>query len=659
MSDWSSFEKDKAYTDQWRSFLTEKNLPKEQEEAINESVKDWFSGIKKKITGGSSDDGEQEIKLPSQEKKERDVAEVLNKFQDAFVEIFNKVKNRLHPDLLDDLNNIEMPTDEEVAATKEQPKQKDDNDEGAPSDETSAEEENEESVAAESINRINSFIKLLNEVTSEDAPTEPSNPAIQQHLQVLHSYREGLIAFLKTKLSSTEGMQINSPDDITDELLEEYHGPIPRDEYTTFLDSIKAIAEAGGNRLEEKDVFDKLLYDVVVSLKASNKPEAPEGGSADTGETTTDQEEVEEKQMTSLAHFFDLYYSTRFGSIPSSGNIKLREKIIRQLASLLQRGTANDTILGMFTYLNRIYKQRARNLGRSDTGQDGQQAGEATIIYLNEKPPQGYENQKSAFKNYLMQKADLSEEEVVPIIEAFKQDLIDAKFVVKEAVKAKLTRTMTAIGKLENEKQLKVKQAFKELLTKYELSPESNEGNLFFSMNDDGAASDDDEGDGDGDGGTVISLDVFREIIDLEGLQGVKLKDNIEKSQYPQVAEQLASVVDIITGKEVVNNNIPISEVYDHSSIKRLLLSEEQNNFNQIFTALGKIDALNKTNKAGLETLKQLIGISEYNFELAIYVLFLVCSLVNREDAEATRLLKILFKKHMEIASESISYDRM
>ena len=100
MSDWSSFEKDKAYTDQWRTFLTEKKLPKEQEEAVNEGFMDLFK---------------------SAEAKDTQAAEVLDSFQQAFVEIFNKVKKRLHPDLVDDISNLDMPSDGEVAVTKAPP----------------------------------------------------------------------------------------------------------------------------------------------------------------------------------------------------------------------------------------------------------------------------------------------------------------------------------------------------------------------------------------------------------------------------------------------------------------------------------------------------------------------------------------------------------
>ncbi|MFZ8934246.1 MAG: hypothetical protein ACO2ZP_10145, partial [Bacteriovoracaceae bacterium] len=682
MSDWSSFEKDKAYTDKWRTFLADKNLPKEQEEAINESVKDWFASTISKITGGSSDDEEKQTELPSQEKKERDVAEVLNKFQQEFVKIFNKIKDRLHPDLLDDINNLEMPSKEEVAATKKQPDKKDNNNEEVPSDETSttddasSEDQEPDSVAAESINRIDSFLKLLKEELEDELTEEqwqeilvwlrggglPSNqnlkfkPKVKEEVKKrIEAQALGVLQEFAIKLKQ-EAKNRNPPLKTRQELenifsdfmkegtdislSDEEHQKVAHafDHLTALEMEIIDDGAVWDDKRKNKvnKLGDAIIDQVLKELNPSGNQSTPEETTDEPSgeETATEEtpETPEEKQMTSLAHFFDLYYSTRFGSIPSSGNIKLREKIIRQLASLLQRGTADDTILGMFTYLNRIYKQRARNLGRSDTGQDGQQTGEATVIYLNEQPPEGYEKQSSAFKDYLMQEANLSEDEVAPIIEAFKQDLIEANFVVKEAVKAKLSRTIEAISGLEEEKQLKVKQTFKELLTKYELSPESSEGSLFFKMNDEEAVPGDDEGEGEGDEedneveDTAISTRDFNSIIDFDR----HLADVISKNNYDRntTKQNLGLIIDFLKGKK----NIPRNDENLKESGKIIYkvteyLKDKSNEIKgDIVSGLESIDQKNKNTPELVNQVSDFVMSQNEDYHFAFYFLWRMCA---------------------------------
>lgn len=684
MSDWSSFEKDKAYTDQWRTFLTEKKLPKEQEEAINEGfIEDLFK---------------------SAEAKDTNAAEVLDDFQQAFVDIFNKIKKRLHPDLLDDINNLEMPSDKEVAATKAPPPAAD----TPAADAAEDNEEPETRVAAESIDRITNFVELLEaqrfavgargggimrvplgdrkieqlikklvllvgqfiqQQSINEAPRalrqlsrpEPGSfgtPSVPTMTLPLSERPTAVANFIDDKIASAgaQSKQIVKLEKVLPLIVQ--------------LDSKKLIGlstflrtKMGDDEITDLEAYftnkDNLEKFVVTAKKMLS--DLSTVSQAKAGQQGGKEGAADQQQLTSFSHFFDLYYSTRFGSIPSSGNKELRSKIIRQLASLLKKDKADDTVLGMFTYLNRIYKQRARNLGRSETGQDTTQPGETpadNVIYLDEQPPQGYEKQSSPFKNYLMQEADLSEDEVAPIIDAFKQDLIDAKFVVKEAVKAKLSRTIEAINQIEEEKRVKVKNAFKQLLSKYELSPESDKGNLFFSMNDDGAASDDDEGEGEGEGegGTVIQLEDFRQIVNLSPV----ISDHIKEEQHEGIRKELSTVIDYIKGN---NNSKPDSLTEQEGQEERLIsyLKESEEKIKKIIlNTLSTIGVQGKAVSVNLNMLfEEIIGTKGYNFDLAVYILSAMCFLVNREDTEATRLLKLLFDKNVKTTSESISYDRM
>ena len=472
MSDWSSFEKDKAYTDQWRTFLTEKKLPKEQEEAINEGFMDLFK---------------------SAEAKDTNAAEVLDDFQQAFVDIFNKIKKRLHPDLLDDINNLEMPSDKEVAATKAPPPAAD-----APAaDAAEDKEEPEARVAAESIDRTEEFISLLKEVDTFLAAKEARGR--------LAGFMNDFVAPFVELYIKHHGKDIKSFEDAYKQYitnLEQKEAAFKQ--LAVLLPTV--LGKVASNDVEGKNEYIQDLFFQALNSKVKELPDAQPQAAETTPaeepkqepqaeqpnqEPQPEKEAAQDKQLTSFSHFFDLYYSTRFGSIPSSGNVKLRSKVIRQLADLLKKGKANDTVIGMFTYLNRIYKQRERRAGApasEPTPDQPTAASEPTdaaapdsetvpdnVIYLDSTPPSG-KLQRKSFSTELTD-AGVRRADRKRIRAAFKQDFENAKFVVNEGRRRiSLTNTIKVINSLDNEEvKEKVKKIFVDILKRYKLAADNKD----------------------------------------------------------------------------------------------------------------------------------------------------------------------------------------
>ena len=491
MSDWSSFEKDKAYTDQWRTFLTEKKLPKEQEEAINEGFMDLFK---------------------SAEAKDTNAAEVLDDFQQAFVDIFNKIKKRLHPDLLDDINNLEMPSDKEVAATKAPPPAAD-----APAaDAAEDKEESEARVAAESIDRTEKFISLLKEVDTFMG-VKDGNEQLQAFVTAF------VLPFVKAYIE-----QNNKDMNNFDLAYKNYIQGLgdKKQQFTTRANFIHNVLGGDENKNEYiKDLFFQALNRKVKELPDA-QPQAPETTPAEepnqepeaeqpnqepeaeqpNQKPQPEKEAAQDKQLTSFSHFFDLYYSTRFGSIPSSGNVKLRSKVIRQLADLLKKGKANDTVIGMFTYLNRIYKQRERRAGAptseptpdqptaasepTDAAAPDSEAVPDNVIYLSDQPAKG-QRQTEPFLKAMRSVDGATPLELQKIKRAFKDDFEQAKFVVKEGRrKISLTKTINAINDIVNDKaRNKIKKLFILLLQKYKLTADNKDDQMALSSKAPSAAA--------------------------------------------------------------------------------------------------------------------------------------------------------------------------